>query len=121
MTRAHALSIQQPFAFSASGRGAADRTAPRGSNLNFALAGLVAVFALTYFTGYVATVLAVGAVERADGASARVAADLHDAERSASRGGALSFADAAAMGLSEVAPRFVAAAPAAAALSMNAR
>jgi hypothetical protein len=121
MTRANALSIQQPFAFSASGRSAVDRTAARGSNLNFALAGLVAAFALAYFAGYVATVLAVGAVERAEDAASRVAADLHDAERAAVRSGALSFVDASALGLSEVAPRFAVAAVAAPALSMNVR
>lgn len=125
MTKTHTISIQQPLAFATSGRAAVDRTpaarAARGAAWNFAVAGVVALFAAAYFAGYVATVQAVGALERAQASAARVAADLHDAERAASRVGALSYGDAAAAGLEEVAPRFVAAAGTVEALSMNAR
>jgi hypothetical protein len=125
MTRAHSLSFQQPLAFAASGRRAVDRTpaarAARSVALNFALVGLVVLLAAGYVAGYVATVLAVGAAERAEAAASEVASALHDAERAAARGGALSYGDAAAIGLEEVAPRFVSASGPARALSMNGR
>lgn len=126
MTRAHAISIQQPFSFAASGRRAVDRTpgarAARGAGWNLAAAALVVLLAGAYFASYVATVMAVGALERAEGMSAQVAAALHDAEREAARGaGAVSYREAAAAGLSEVAPRFVSTRGARAALSMNGR
>jgi hypothetical protein len=125
MPRAHSLSFQQPLAFAASGRRAVDRTpaarAARGVAWNVALIGLVVLLAAAYVAGYVGTVLAVGEAERAEAAAAEVASDLHDAERAAARGGALSYGDAAAIGLGEVAPRFVSATGAARALSMNGR
>lgn len=125
MPRAHSISFQQPLAFAASGRRAVDRTpaarAARGATLNFALAGLTLLLAAAYVAGYVATVVAIGAAERAEAAASAVAADLHDAERAAARGGALSYGDAAAVGLEEVAPRFVSAGGPTRALSMNGR
>lgn len=118
------LRFQQPLAFAASGRSTVDRTPgarlARSSALNATLGAASALFAVAYLGFYLATVFAVGAAERAESAAAGVVAALHDVERAASRGGALSYGDAAAIGLAEVAPRF-AAAGAPSALSMNAR
>lgn len=125
MTRAQSLSFQQPLAFAASGRRAVDRTPAarerRGWGWNLALLVAVGALAGAYFAAYVATVLAVGEVERAEGSAAAVAESLHDAERAAAKGGALSYADAASAGLAEVAPRYAAPSGAVAALSADAR
>lgn len=122
MTRAYAL--RAPAIAPRLPRAAAARSARRtgrGLGVNLALFALVLGLVGSYAGAYAATVLAVGAVERAESSASQVAAELHDAERSAAAAGALSYGDAAAAGLTEVAPRFVAAAGAPAALSMNGR
>ncbi len=99
----------------------AARSARRGIGFNLLLGVAIVALVGLYFAAYVATVLAVGRMERAEDRAGELAAALHDAERALVRGGALSYGDAAAAGLAEVAPRFVSSAGAVAALSANER
>lgn len=124
MNSAYAVPLR-PIAARAVARPAAAKRATRaprrGIGFNVLLGALIAALVGFYFAAYVATVLAVGHMERADDRAGELASALHDAERALARGGALSYGDAAAAGLAEVAPRFVSSAGAVAALSANER